>query len=78
MKAEELVEMLEERPFVPLRLHMSNGRSHDIRHPKLAIIGENVVAIGVETEESARPRLRFVSIAHINEVEPVNGSVHSD
>ena len=78
MNADELVELLEERPFVPLRLHMSNGRTHEIRHPELAIVGEGLVAIGIERENSARPHLRFVALDHINEVEPVNGTIQAD
>ena len=69
MKPEELIEFLAERPFVPLRLHMSNGRTHDVRHPEMAIVGEDVVALGIEREDSVRPRIRLVSISHINEVE---------
>ena len=71
MKTEELDEILAERPFIPIRLHMSNGRTHEIRHPELAIVGEDV--IGIEREDS-RPRLRFVSIPHINEVQHVADS----
>jgi hypothetical protein len=69
MKAEELIEILEERPFVPIRIHMSNGRTHDVRHPKMAIVGEEVVALGVQRDDSERPRIRLVSLPHINEVE---------
>jgi hypothetical protein len=72
MTAEELFEFLEERPFVPLRLHMSNGRTHDVRHPEMAIVGDDVVALGIEREDSPRPRIRLVSISHINEVEQLD------
>jgi hypothetical protein len=69
MKPEELVELLAERPFVPLRLHMSNGRMHEVRHPENAIVGEGVVALGVPQPDSEFPRIRLVSLHHINEVE---------
>ena len=71
MKPEELIELLAERPFRPLRLHMSNGRTHEVRHPENAIVGEGVVALGVPQEGSEWPRIRLVSLAHINEVETV-------
>ena len=51
---------------------------NDIRHPELAIVGEGVVAIGIDDEQGERPRLRFVSIPHINEVEPVSASVDTN
>ena len=72
MKSEELIELLEERPFLPLRLHMSNGRIHEVRHPENAIVGEGIVALAVLHEGSELPRIRLVSIAHINEIEPVS------
>jgi hypothetical protein len=71
MKPEELVELLAERPFLPLRLHMSNGRTHDVRHPENAIVGEGVVALAVAQKDSEFPQIRLVSLAHINEVETV-------
>ena len=74
MKAEELIEILEERPFVPIRLHMSNGRTHDVRHPEMAIVGEEVAALGVQHDANERPRIRLVSITHINEVEQIEMS----
>jgi hypothetical protein len=69
MKPDEFIELLEERPFIPLRLHMSNGRVHEVRHPENAIVGENVVALGVPQPNSEFPRIRLVSLPHINEVE---------
>jgi len=69
MKPEKLIELLEERPFVALRLHMSNGRVHEVRHPENAIVGENVVALGVPQPDSEFPRIRLISLPHINEAE---------
>jgi hypothetical protein len=74
MKAEDLIELLEERPFVPIRLHMSNGRTHDVRHPEMAIVGEEVVALGVQRDDSEFPRIRLVSISHVNDVEQLTRS----
>jgi len=71
MKADELIELLEERPFLPLRFHMNNGRTHDVRHPENAIVGEGVVALAVPQHGRELPRIRLISLTHINEVEPV-------
>ena len=73
MKPEEFIELLEERPFLPLRLHMSNGRVHEVRHPENAIVGEGVIALGVPQEGSEFPLIRLVSLPHINEVETIAG-----
>jgi hypothetical protein len=69
MLREELTEMLEERPFNPLVLHMSNGRTHEIRHPENAIIGDYHVGLLVVRE--GKELIRVVSLPHVNEVEPL-------
>jgi hypothetical protein len=72
MSAEELIELLEERPFSPLRLHLADGRVREIRHPEMAIVSETNVAIGVPRDEESKVALRFTfcSIPNIVEVEP--------
>ncbi|HEX5472390.1 MAG TPA: hypothetical protein VFW73_10910 [Lacipirellulaceae bacterium] len=71
MTPEDFESVLKSQPFVPVRIHMSNGRTHEIRHPDDAIIGDDVVAIGVYEKGSERPRIRLLSLININEVEPV-------
>jgi hypothetical protein len=69
MLREELTEMLEEPPFIPLRIHMSNGRTHEIRHPENAIVGDYHVALLVV--RNSQELIRVISLPHINEVEPL-------
>ena len=69
MKPEELVELLEERPFNPLVIHMSNGRTHEIRHPENAIVGDYHVALLVV--RNGQELIRVISLPYINEVEPL-------
>ena len=69
MLREELTEMLAERPFSPLVLHMSNGRSHEIRHPENAIVGDYHIALLVL--RNGKELIRIVSLPHVNEVEPL-------
>ena len=47
MTPEDFESVLKTQPFVPVRIHMSNGRTHEIRRPDDAIIGDEVVAVGV-------------------------------
>jgi hypothetical protein len=71
MSPDEFESVLKTQPFVPVRVHMSNGGTHEIRHPDDAIIGDEVVAIGVYEKDSERPRIRLLSLININEIEPV-------
>jgi hypothetical protein len=72
MTAEELIELLAERPFQPLRLHLDDGRMREIRHPEMAIVADTIVAIGVPRDDDPRraTTITHCSIPHIVEAEP--------
>jgi hypothetical protein len=76
MTAEDLIELLEERPFIPLRLHLDDGRVHEIRHPEMAIVGDTIVAIGIPRTDDPRraTKITHCSIPHIVEAEPLPAS----
>jgi hypothetical protein len=44
MRPEELTELLRVRPFVPLRIHLTDGQSYEIHHPDhgLTIAGHRI------------------------------------
>jgi len=73
MKAEDLIELLEERPFSPIRLYLSDGRTHDVRHPEMAIVSEEVVTVGLPRDERSfvADRMTHCATAHIVEAEPM-------
>jgi hypothetical protein len=73
MKAEDLIELLEERPFSPLRLHLSSGRTHEVRHPEMAIVSEGIVTIGLVPDSSSQlaESVTHCATAHIVEAEPM-------
>jgi hypothetical protein len=77
MTPESLIELLEERPFVPLRLHLSDGRKHDIRHPEMAIVSNEVVAVGLPSSDNPAIADRVTNCAtfHIVEIEPLASAV---
>jgi hypothetical protein len=76
MSPHELYEALKRQPFTPVRLHMCNGHTHDVKHRDDAIISDEVVAIGVYENDAERPRIRLLSLININNVEllPANRS----
>jgi hypothetical protein len=72
MTAEELIELLQERPFKPLRLHLADGRTREIRHPEMAIVAVDSVAIGVAADDQTMiaTKITHCSIPNIVEIEP--------
>ena len=47
MRSQELRDHLRKRPFRPLRLVLTDGRTFEVRHPELAVVGQSTVAVGL-------------------------------
>jgi len=47
IQAEELYHTLHRKPFQPFRVQLRDGRSYDIRHEHLAIVGQTWLHIGI-------------------------------
>ena len=43
----DMRERLDKRPFEPFRIGMTDGRSYDIAHPDLCMLGRTTVYVGV-------------------------------
>lgn len=74
MNAETLVELLSESPFEPMRIRLSDGRHHDVRHPELAVVSDRTVYIVTPRQSDPRiaENIAHVSLSHIVEVSPVS------
>lgn len=68
-----LHEYLDQRPFVPIRLHLTDGSYHDIPHPEFAWqVGKRLyVARIVEGRSPDEPAVKEVALAHITHIEPI-------
>lgn len=72
MRPEDIREFLQHKPFQPFRLTLTDGRTYEIRHPELAMVGRSAVAIGVPAPNDPQPvydHLVTVSLLHIMQVE---------
>jgi hypothetical protein len=71
MRAEELVELLRRQPFVPLRIHLTDGRTCDIHHPDLVLVLRQRVDIGVPPDSATGvlDRVEHCSLLHVVRVE---------
>ena len=83
MRPEELMKLLRRRPFVPLRLHMTDEQTYDIRHPDNVLVLRSRVDIGMAPDPATGvlERVEYCSLLHIVRVEklqmaasPSNGS----
>jgi len=71
MRPEELLVLLRKRPFVPLRLHMTDGHTYDIRHPEAMMVFRSYAVIGLrpDPETGVPERAEHCALLHIVRVE---------
>lgn len=72
MSPQEIQAQLRRQPFIPLRMHMSDGSSYDIRHPELAIVTRTVIMIALYNgSDSGMPELGIsCDPLHVTRLEP--------
>ncbi len=78
MRPEDVREFLRREPFRPFRLTLTDGRTYDVMHPELAIVGRSSVEIGLarpDDPENIAERLISVSLLHIMQIEPLESVV---
>jgi hypothetical protein len=71
MRPDELTELLRVRPFIPFRIHMTDGQTFDIRHPEIVLVLRQRVDIGVkpDPQTGVLERVEHCSLLHIVRVE---------
>ena len=74
MSHEDLEVRMQQRPFVPFRVVLTEGTSYEIRHPELLMLGRRSAVIGLAKD----PQQRFydgavqVDLLHIVRLEPID------
>ena len=64
MNSETFQNLLRRQPFQPLEVRMSNGDSHQIRHPEMALLlRSNIILGSLESDD-----FQFLSLLHVAEV----------
>ena len=76
MPPDELRAALRIQPFVPFRLHLTDGRAFDVYHPDCLLISPRVVYVGVypvgqQNGERVFDRVEMISMIHIVSLEPL-------
>jgi hypothetical protein len=74
MRASDVEEFVRRRPFQPFRITLTDGRTCDVVHPEMAMVGHRTVALGLPRPngpELIYDRLVTVSFLHIMQIEPI-------
>lgn len=76
MRPEELRRVLDNRPFQPVRLHITGGEFVDVRHPEMAIITRSLVTVGIAGHAGVFDHIAHYNLLHVVKIEPLNGANH--
>ncbi len=79
MRPEELTALLKAKPFVHLRIHMTDGQTYDIRHPEVVwVLRQRFdVAIGPDPTTGVVDRVEHCSLLHVVRVEELQSAPKS-
>jgi hypothetical protein len=78
MRPEEFKQLMNRRPFVPIRIHMTDGRVFDIHHPDNVFVLRSRIDIGVGPDaHGILDRVEYCSLLHVVRVEDLNPTSHS-
>ena len=77
MPPRDLLEALRRRPFVPFRIHVSEGATFEIRHPEMMLLGLASVTIAIPADAAAPyyHRTEVVAARHIIRLVPLDQPV---
>jgi hypothetical protein len=86
MRPEEFRKLLRTKPFEPLRIGLSDGRSVLVRHPDQVVVAERHLLVGLAKLERSRPLATpingeaiakdwlIINLLQITAIGPINGT----
>lgn len=76
MSADDLLEIIRRRPFLPFRLVTTDGTAYEIRHSEMLMPGRRAVTIGLPDNPGVPvyDRQVIVSLLHVQRLEPLPGA----
>jgi len=77
MPPRELAQALSRRPFVPFRLHITDGTTYDVKHSELLMVFPRSAIVGLPSSAYPLPlleRYEVVDLLHIVRLEPLDTS----
>lgn len=60
MRSIEIQSQLQQRPFVPFRMHLSDGSRYDVCHPEMILVAQRALALTIHGRPGAKMPERVV------------------
>lgn len=74
MRAADMLEYLRESPFVPFRIHLTDGTVYEIRHPELVKVGMTKADVYFPKDNEPHSvvlRRESITLVQITRLEPL-------
>jgi hypothetical protein len=70
--AEDVQRRLQQRPFQPFTLFLTDGSHYEVRHPELILLGRRSMILGITSEPNQKLYERAIDIdlLHVVRMEP--------
>jgi hypothetical protein len=71
MRPEEITALLRKRPFVPLRIHMTDGHTYEIHHAEVMIVSRSHAMMGLRPDAASGvfEGVEYLGLVHIVRIE---------
>jgi hypothetical protein len=71
----ELKKLMDAKPFRPFRIRMSDGQTHEVPHPDVALVTRNYVEVGTDLDKNKIPgTVTRCAILHITQIEDLQAA----
>ncbi len=75
MERDKVREWLKRQPFQPFRVHVADGRKYDVRFPRMNLLAQTFIKIGIPAPDIASEivadHTEFVWLQDIRRLEPL-------
>lgn len=74
MPPDQIHEALHRQPFVPFRIHTTDGRTFEVRHPEMVLVMSRTIVVGIlEPQGGSRfpERMETIALIHVVSLEPL-------
>jgi len=72
MTVESFRTLLRQHPFKPFRLVMTSGKTHEVRHPEMAMLTRNDLLVGTDVADDGMPaEFDICPLFHVAKVETI-------
>jgi hypothetical protein len=75
MHPDEVFAAVRRRPFVPFRLHVSDGSAYELRHPDSILVTRRAIILALPGDADQVPeRAVTIALVHVTRLEEIDGA----